>query len=149
MNSEHPDEQVIQQFVIDRSNCEKDISIHINTCLECQQKAAEYEFLFAELTSLRIPAAETDLVALVMPVLQQPASAERPAMVLGKIAVAVAMPLAVLLYYLFKTSLPSIIKPLTPWILAMALITVLGLFFIFLSGIYAKYKKQADLLNSF
>jgi len=149
MNSEHPGEQVLQQFVLDRSSCDQDIIIHMETCLLCQQKAAEYDLLFSGLRSLKIPAVETDLVALVMPVIQQPARREKPAMVLGKIALVVGLPVTALLYYLFRTSLSSIIKPFTPWLLAMALITVLGLFFIFLSGIYAQYKKQADLLNSF
>lgn len=149
MNSEHPGEQVLQQFVLDRSSCDQDIIIHMETCLLCQQKAAEYDLLFSGLRCLKIPAVETDLVALVMPVIQQPASREKPGMVLGKIALVVAVPITALLYYLFRTSLSSIIKPFTPWLMALALITVLGLFFIFLSGIYAQYKKQVDLLNSF
>ena len=66
MKETHLTEKEIQQYVLERENCESSIIEHINACEECKAELATYEYIFKEVRNLQKPVLDFDLPTLVM-----------------------------------------------------------------------------------
>ena len=49
MVTKHLTDDEVQQYVVDRPNCEKRIAGHIHLCEECRSKAEVYQLFIAEI----------------------------------------------------------------------------------------------------
>jgi hypothetical protein len=65
----HPREKEIQEYVLDRSVCSKDLIEHIESCQTCREEINVYQLLFTELKKEPKADFDFDVSELVMPLL--------------------------------------------------------------------------------
>jgi hypothetical protein len=147
MTTKHLSEQEIQQYALDKSGCDKNITGHVEVCKNCQANVEAYLQLFSAISEQRKPAFSFDLSALVLEQLPKPESKFSKdgfyIYVLGFVALAL---IAIILYsarsYLSKIF--TGILPMTMYLITISAITIL----IFQSiEMYRKYQKQMNALN--
>ena len=66
MTSEHANDEQLQLFAIDSKACAPTVRAHINTCADCQAKAADYRQLMAAIEVQPLPLLDFDISELVL-----------------------------------------------------------------------------------
>jgi len=148
MKTEHLSEIEGQQYVLNKTNCERNIIEHIESCAECAAEAENYRLMFAAIKQQPKPVFDFDVSQLVLARLPQSKSSFSLNF-LFYFLFAVALGSIGLLAYVFRQYLLKIFTGILPMVMYM-IITITVAILIFQGiEIYRKYQKQMRSLNSF
>jgi hypothetical protein len=143
----HPDDNNIQQYVLQMENCSADVVGHIAHCEDCQLKATTYALLFTAIKEQEKPAFDINLSALVMEQIPQPQSAPATDNSFVYLIALMAIGLTGIGGYLFKDIFVSSFPRIAPILTYLIITTVISLFIFQGLDMYRKYQKQIKALN--
>jgi hypothetical protein len=147
MTNKHLNNDEIQQYVLQKAECDVDIMEHIQHCTICKMKAAQYNLLFEGIKQQEKPVFDFNLADLVidqLPKAQHKVSYERS---FSYFIIFIAVVLGCIVFYLFGNNLLSLFRGITP-ILVGLIITTVTSFLVFLCiDMYRKYQTRMDALN--
>ncbi len=147
MNTSHPSEREIQDYVLEKSACTQTTIGHIESCEQCRAAIATYSLLFSEIREQPAPAFDFDLSALVIPQLPSvPAPLPADRFVAGFLMFFICCCVAVPAYLLRQYFLNLFLDISSFFIYAIIISTLVIVLFKGLS-VYKKYQKQMQLLN--
>lgn len=144
----HLTDDEVQQFVVDKLNCEKAIFEHVHLCDGCKTKIEVYRLLVTGIKQQPQPAFDFDLSATVLhqlPSLKEKTS-DRP---LLWTLIFVAVVFVGIIGYYFQHSFAYLFKGISAifiYLIVISVVTVLAGLFI---DMYKKYNKEMKLLDSF
>src|SRR6188472_159265 len=142
----HLTDDEVQQYVVDKPNCEKRIAEHIHLCEECRSKVEVYQLLITGIKQQPQPAFDFDLSKMVLQ--QLPSSKTSIANDNALIWIFGFMGIAFLggAIYLFQSyfDLFEGIKTIFIYLIAITAITVLVYLII---EMYKKYQKEMKVLD--
>jgi len=144
----HPTPSAIQQYALDKTGCEPGVAEHIEACAGCLADVASYRVLFAEIKQQPVPVLDFDLPGLVMP--QLVAVKPRfswPALFPYGMGVAAAGAIGAVLY-LFRKELLFLFTGTMPVVMYLIVLTTTTILLFQGIGMYKKYQKQMNSLNS-
>ena len=145
----HLTDDEVQQFALDKLNCEMETLEHIQFCRECKTKAEVYRVMITGIKHRSQPAFEFDLSAAVLhrlPLPQTKTSSDR-----GLIWLFIIIGIGITggTIYLFQGSFAYLFYGLTAiliYLISISSIAILaGLFF----DMYKNYEKEMKLLDSY
>jgi hypothetical protein len=149
MINDHLSDTDIQQFVLDRPNCDSNIIDHIHVCDSCKAKAEEYQLLFSAIRQQPTPAFDFDLPGLVLSQIAQPQPKSEPVAnrMLIFLLVLIGLCFVIIAGWLFSDYFLNMFTGITS--MAIYLTLTVAVTFLFFQGIemYKRYHKQMDALN--
>lgn len=144
MKTKHLSEKEIQQYVLNKINCEIKIIEHVGLCEDCQEKAGIYEALFAEVKASPKPVFDFDLSTLVLNQMAQPKPKFSWLDSLVYLAAFTGIIFVSIVVYSLKNYVEMIFSGLS--IMIVLLISITALTILVLLSIEA-YKKNQILIN--
>lgn len=147
MTNKHLNDAEIQQFVLQKTNCDVDIIEHIQHCTNCKIKAEQYRLLFDGIREQEKPIFDFNLAELVMeqlPKRQQKISNEDS---FFYFIVFITIFLVCIVFYLFGNNLLNLFWGITPILIGLIITTVTSLLVFLCIDMYKKYQTQMQVLN--
>ena len=143
----HLSEMQIQQYVLDKANCEKVLTEHIGSCESCKARAANYQLLFCELKEQPKPAFEFNVSVLVLAKLpKQKKDASRRGLWLY-ILVFAAFGLIATPLYMLKEDIRKMLGNTLPAAIYLVVTTAVLIVAFQVVEIFRKYKRQLNAIN--
>jgi hypothetical protein len=147
MKNKHLNDAEIQQYVLQKTNCDIDIIEHIQHCENCKIKAEHYKFLFEGIKQQEKPAFDFDLANLVIKQLPQSKQKVSSDNFFGYFIVFIAILFVSTVSYLFRNYLLSMFSGIAPIPTYLIITTVVSLLIFLCIDIYTKFQKQMTALN--
>ena len=147
MTNKHLNDIEIQQYVLEKANCDIDIAEHMQHCTNCAAKAAQYNLMFDGIEQQEKPIFNFNLADLVVKQLpqHQPKVANEKWVFYFVIFIAIFSVCAI--FYLFGNNLQNLFFGTKP-ILTGLIITTVTILLVFLCiDMYRKYQAQMNALN--
>src|ERR1700722_15406736 len=151
MSGEHPSEETLQQYVLDRAVCQPEEIDHIAGCPDCQTVVAVYGLLTTGLAGQEAPEFQFDVAAAVRQRIELDRSAERWQAETNRDRKRSSLGMAALILvvigipaFLYWKSAYFVFTDMSAgfyWILLAAAGIVVGLF------VFRLYKKYQDVIN--
>jgi len=155
MTDQHLSEEIIQQYVLNKTSCGADTIAHMHECEYCREKAETYRLIFSEISHQPNPVFDFDIAKLVLPQL----SAEKRIRsnytflfyFMGCFVIA-GFGIAGYLYKnylagLFKKYIFSVSSGLSKGVLYLLLTAALFILIFQVVELYKKYQRKIDDLN--
>ena len=135
----HLTDDEVQQYAVDKSNCEKRIAEHIHLCEKCRSKVEVYQLLITGIKQQPQPAFDFDLSNIVLQQLPSPSSKVSNDKLLVWLFVGIGMGFIGGGLYFFQKyfDLFEGIRTISIYLIAITAVTVLAYLFI---DIYKKYR---------
>jgi hypothetical protein len=145
MKNKHLTDEEIQNYALDAGHCSESSAAHIQQCGHCRQQVRYYERLIEGIKTQPKELFNFDLSALVMEQLSQ----SRPAYdtPLGYIMAVLMVMMAGVVGYTFGNSLVGLFMLVQPLLIALVIITALGLMVFLGADMYNRYKAQMKSLS--
>lgn len=147
MINTHVNDAEIQQYVLQRTDCDVDVIDHILHCTHCKIKAEQYSLLFEGIKQQEKPVFDFNLADLVieqLPPSQPKISYENSSFYfIGFIAFFF---ISILLYF-FGNNLLKLFLRVTPIIISLIITTLTSLLVFLCIDMYRKYNTQMKALN--
>ena len=147
MTNKHPGDFEIQEYVLQKSNCDAEIIVHIEQCANCKIKAAEYTLLLEEIKCQEKPVFDFKLQDLVMAQLhksQHNASTEKS---FYYFIAFLCVSIVSVVFYFFGNNLLRLFGGAKPILISLIITTVLCLFVFLCIDMYRKYHAHMKALN--
>lgn len=147
MKNQHLTDTEIQQYALQKSNCEVGILQHIQNCPNCKMKAGQYSLLFGAISEQEKPIFEFNLADLVLerlPKHQQNFANENS---FFSIIGTIAFFLFCILSYFFGKNLLDLFTGIKPILIGLIITTVTSILIFLLTDIYKKHQTQMQALN--
>jgi hypothetical protein len=147
MVTKHLTDDEVQQYAVDKSNCEKRIAEHIHLCEECRAKAEVYQLMITGIKQQPQPAFDFDLSAAVLKRL--PASSPESAndRLITWIFIFLCGGLIGATVYFCRGYLDTIFKGIAGisiYLISISAITIIVILFV---EMYKKYQKEMRVLD--
>jgi len=149
MKTEHLSEIEIQQFALDKANCEKNIIDHIALCQKCMVKAANYQLMFSGIKQDPKPVFDFDLAVLVLKQIPKTQTSVSSNFFFFYFLVAVTMGSIGIAGYIFRAYLSRIFTGILPIVMYLIIITAAAILVFQAIELYKKYQKKMQSLNSY
>jgi hypothetical protein len=147
MINKHLNDDEIQQYVLQKADCDVDILNHIKSCETCKIKAEQYNLLFERIKQQEKPAFDFNIADLVIPQLPKSRYKISSDKLFFYLIIFTCVFFLCIIFYFFSDSLLSLFKGITPILVALIITTVICLFVILCIDMYRKYKAQMKTLN--
>lgn len=147
MTNKHLNDAEIQQYVLEKTNCDIGIIEHIQHCTNCKIKAEQYNLLFEGIKQQGKPVFDfnlTDLVIAQLPISQHKISTEKP---FSFFIIFITIFSACIVLYLFGNNLLNLFLGITPILIGLIITTVTSLLVFLCIDMYKKYQTQMQALN--
>jgi hypothetical protein len=146
MITKHLTEEEIQQYALDRSDCETKVIEHIHSCEECKLKAAAYQLLFTGIKEQPQPSFDFDLSELVLEQLR-PSESKMPDSFLVYLLSFVVILLAGTLLYIFRGYLLNLFVGITPLLIYLIVATAIIVLAALCVDMYKTYQRKMRQLD--
>lgn len=143
----HPNDEDIQQYVLDRTAMVKETMVHIDNCKGCRSRAETYRQLITGIEKQPASAFEFDVAALVLAELPSPQPQKAPDRSLAWIFIVTGLSFAGILVYLFWYDLSSIFDSIAILFTYLVIITVAVLLAGLVIDMYKTYRKKMNALD--
>jgi hypothetical protein len=147
MINKHLNDDEIQQYVLQKANCDVDVLKHIEDCETCKIKAEQYNLLFEGIKEQEQPVFDCNIADLVIAQLPQSEEKASTDKLFFYWIIFICVVFLSIVSYLFKDSLSRFFKGITPIVAALTITTVTCLFVILCVDMYRKYQAQMKALN--
>ena len=147
MVTKHLTDDEVQQYAVDKPNCEKRIADHIHLCEQCRAKAEVYRLMITGIKQQPQPAFDFDLSAAVLYQLPTPASKMANDKLLTWFFIFLCTGLIGAASYFFRGFLGSMFKGMAAisiYLIAISAITVIAWVFV---EMFKKYQKEMKVLD--
>ena len=147
MTNKHLNDIEIQQYILEKTNCDTDIVEHMQHCTNCEAKAAEYNLIFDEIQQQAKPIFNFNLADLVVAQLPKPQPKVAKEKWVFYFIIFIAVFSVCAIFYLFGNNLQNLLFGTKP-ILTGLIITTVAILLVFLCiDMYRKYQAQINALN--
>ena len=149
MNETHLTDEEIQQYVLDRETADDGMTRHIDSCVQCKEKAETYRLLFTGLNKQPGEHFNFSVADLVMPQLPVPAPAaktEKENVLIYVFITAGAAIIGFAIYY-FRKYMTGLFESIAPVFIYLVLTAFTTLSIFLVADIYKKYKKKIHTLD--
>jgi predicted anti-sigma-YlaC factor YlaD len=147
MKTNHLLESEIQQYSLDRLNCDKHIIDHIQSCETCREKAEAYAVIFSDIKDQLEPAFDFDLTDLVMKQLPQ----AKPNVIVDKTMIFVLSFIALIAVgftvVFFWSYFSELMTKITPMLIYFVSTCVVSLMIFMGIDLFSEYHKKLKILN--
>ena len=147
MTNKHLDDDEIQQYVLQKAECNIDIVKHMQNCETCTMKAAQYNLLFEGIKQQEKPVFDFNLADLVIEQLPESGYKVSSDKLFSYFILFISVFSLCIIFYFFRDGLLSLFKGITPILVALIIITVICLFAILFIDMYKKYQTRMKTLN--
>lgn len=147
MTNKHLKDDEIQQYVLQKTECDIDIVKHVQNCKTCKIKAEQYNLLFERIKQQDKPAFDFDLADLVIEQLPKSGYKVSNDKLFSYFIIFISVFSLCIIFYFFKESLLSLFKGITPILVALIITTVVCLFVILFIDMYRKYQTRMKALH--
>lgn len=152
MIGKHVSEEEIQLYVLDFTQVAQPVKQHLEQCADCMAKVKEYELLFSGIQSLEKSSFDFNVVALVLPQLEEKKKTSWYKVPVIVLAIFLAIGLLSIPFFLFTGSKDDLIvnnlwSSISPWVLGIISVTAVGFVGINVWDAYSRYRHQLDKLN--
>lgn len=147
MINKHLNDNEIQQYVLQKTECDDDIVQHIASCETCKIKAEQYNLLFEGIKQQEKPAFDFNIADLIIEQLPQSRHKVFNDKLFSYFIIFISVLFLSIFFYFFRDSLLSLFKGITPILVALVITTVSCLFIILFTDMYRKYQAQMKTLN--
>jgi len=147
MKTNHLLESEIQQYSLDKLNCEKHIIDHIQSCENCRENVEAYSVIFSTIKDQPEPAFDFDLTEMVMQQLPQ----AKPKVIADKTMIFVLSFIAVLsigfTIVFFWSYFSDLITKITPMLIYLVITSIVSLMLFLGIDLISEYHKKLKILN--
>jgi len=147
MINKHVNDDEIQQYVLQKADCDIDIIKHIRSCETCKIKAEQYNLLFEAIKQQEKPAFDFNIADLVIEQLPKSRYKVSTDKLFSYFIIFISIFSLSIIFYFFRDSLLSLFKGISPILVALIITTVTCLFVILFIDMYRKYQAQMKALN--
>ena len=148
MVTKHLTDDEVQQFALDRSNCERRVAEHIHFCDECRTKAEVYQLMITGIEQQPQHSFDFNLSELVLQ--QLPAPREKTSdMLLQWILIFIGVGFLGTVLYYFEGSLGYLFRGIAAIFIYLLIISALTVFAWVFIDMYKKYSKEMKWLDSY
>ena len=147
MTNKHLNDIEIQQYVLEKTNCDTDIVEHMQHCTNCEAKAAEYNLIFDEIQQQAKPIFNFNLADLVVAQLPKPQPKVANEKWFFYFIIFILLFSVCAIFYLFGNNLQNLLLGTKPIITGLITTTVTILLVFLCIDMYRKYKAKMNALN--
>lgn len=147
MTNKHLKDIEIQQYVLEKENCDIDVVEHIQHCTNCAAKAAQYNLLFDGIEQQEKPIFNFNVADLVVAQLSKPQPKVANEKWVFYFIVFVALFSVCTIFYLFGNNLQNLLLGTKPILTGLIVTTVTILLAFLCIDMYRKYQAQMNALN--
>ena len=142
----HLTDEEVQQYAVDKPNCEKRIAEHIHLCEECRSKVEVYQLLIAGIKQQPQPAFDFDLSKMVLQQIPSPktSTANDNALIWIFSFMAIAFLGGAIYFFQSYFDLFESMRTIFIYLIVITAVTVLAYLFI---DMYKKYKHEMKVLD--
>ena len=144
----HLTDDDVQQYVVDKPNCEKRITEHIHVCEECRSKAEVYQLLITGIRQQPQPAFNFNLSELVVQQLPLPKEKASDRLLLW-VLLFIGIGFIGTIFYYFEGSFVYLFSGIAAIFIYLIIITALTIITGLLIAMYKKYDSEMKLLDSY
>jgi hypothetical protein len=147
MTNKHLNDAEIQQYVLQKTNCDTDIIEHIQHCRNCKIKAEQYNLLFEGIKQQEKPVFDfnlADLVVAQLPKSQHKVSNEKS---FFYFIIFIAIISVCIVFYLFANNLLNLFQGIARISIGLIIITGASLLVFLCIDMYRTYQIQIKTLN--
>ena len=147
MKYNHPNDEEIQQYVLETSNGDDQVMAHMGTCASCQQKAAQYLQLLEAIKQQQKPVFEFNLAELVIAKLPKTRSRVSSEKKFSFFIFLISIFFIGVVFFLFGEGLIYLFSGITSIALGLIMTTVTCLFVLLWIDAKRKYQAKLKALN--
>jgi len=147
MTNKHLNDDEIQQYVLQKTECDVDIVKHVESCETCKIKAKQYDLLFEGINQQEKPGFDFNIADLVIAKLPQSRYWFSTDTLFFYFIIFICVFFLSIFSYFFRDGLLSLFKGVTPILVALIITTVTCLFIFLCIDMYKKYQAQMKALN--
>jgi len=144
----HLTDDDVQQYVVDKPNCEKRITEHIHVCEECRSKAEVYQLLITGIRQQPQPAFNFNLSELVVQQLPLPKEKASDRLLLW-VLLFIGIGFIGTIFYYFEGSFVYLFSGIAAIFIYLIIITALTVITGLFIAMYKKYDSEMKLLDSY
>ena len=148
MVTKHLTDDEVQQYAVDKPNCERRIAEHIHLCEECRSKVEVYQLLITGIRQQPQPAFSFNLSELVVQELPSPKERTSDRLLLWVLLFIGIGFMGAALYY-FEVSFVYLFRGIAAIFIYLIIITALTVITGLFIAMYKKYDNEMKLLDSY
>ena len=148
MVTKHLTDDEVQQYALDKPNCEKRIAGHIHFCEECRAKAEVYELMMTGIKQRPQAAFDFNLSELVLRQLPSPKEQTSDRLLLW-ILICVGFGFTGAAMYYFEGSLIYLFRGIAAIFIYLIIISAVTVFTWVFIDMYKRFNKEMKLLDSY
>jgi hypothetical protein len=147
MTNKHLNDTEIQQYILQKTNCDVDIIKHIQHCTNCKVKAEQYKLLFEGIKQQEKPVFNFNLADLVIKQLPGPQLTTSNDKSFFKLVVFIALFSLSMVFCFLGNNLLNLFLGMTPILIGIIITTGISLLLFLCVDMYRKYQAQMRALN--
>ena len=148
MVTKHLTDDEVQQYAVDRTNCEKRIAEHIHLCEECRSKVKVYQLLISGIRQQPQPSFNFNLSDLVVQQLPSPKETTSDRLLLW-VLLFTGIGFTGAIFYYFEGSFVYLFSGIATIFIYLMIITALTVITGLFIAMYKKYDSEMKLLDSY
>ena len=148
MVTKHLTDDEVQQYAVDKPNCERRIDAHIHFCEECRSKVEVYQLLVTGIKQQPQPAFNFNLSDLVVQQLPSPKEKASDRLLLG-VLLFIGIGFVGAIFYYFEGSFVYLFRGIAAIFIYLIIITALTVITGLFIAMYKKYHSEMKLLDSY
>ena len=148
MVTKHLTDDEVQQYAVDKPNCEKRIAEHIHLCEECRSKVEVYQLLITGIRQQPQPAFNFNLSELVVQQLPSPKVKTSDRLLLW-VLLFIGFGFTGTIFYYFEGSFVYLFSGIATIFIYLMIITALTIITGLFIAMYKKYDSEMKLLDSY
>ena len=143
----HLTDDQIQQYVLEKANCNNEIIEHVVTCTYCKERAEEYNLLFRGIQQQEKPVFDFDVTDLVLQ--QLPKSQTQPFSEkwISLLIIFMSILFCCVIGYLFGKNLVILFGGISPVFMGLIITTVISIFVFLYIDMNKSYHAKMKALN--
>lgn len=143
----HPNDNTIQQYVLDNSNQGTMIGEHIQSCEQCKTKVEVYKLLIEAIHHQEVSSFDFDLRELVLSQLPQKKTFYCPENIFIYFLLSLAALLPGALFYLFRKQLTGLFEGVSAMSILLIVTTVVTIFILLAIDLLKTYQQKITRVN--
>ncbi len=147
MNNIHPSEKEIQQYAVDKMDCNPTIVAHIDTCPDCQSEVSIYQMLFSGIREQSAVAFDFNVQELVLSKLPKTNTGLSTDDIVAAFLIIFTCSCIGIPVYIFRKIILNSFTDIPPFFIYSIIIGTTGILITKILSLYKKFIKQMHFLN--
>jgi len=143
----HLTDDQIQQYVLEKANCNNEIIEHVEACTYCKERAEEYNLLFRGIQQQEKPVFDFDLADLVLQQLPKSQTDPFSEKWISLLIIFISILFCCVIGYLFGKNLVILFGGISPVFMGLIITTVISIFVFLYIDMNKSYHAKMKALN--